>query len=73
MSSAARMGPIEGTWRSNLVALCLRLSAAATMDLQAVWRLRRTTARNTVTWEDSCNVPRNHSNCVGSIKITIMI
>jgi hypothetical protein len=46
---------------------------AATVDLTAVSRWRRATARNTVTWPDSCNVPRNHSNFVGSIKITIMI
>jgi hypothetical protein len=40
---------------------------------RAVSRLRRTTARNTVTWGDSCNVPRNHSNCVGSMICEIVL
>ena len=39
----------------------------------AVWRSRHATARNTATWLDSCNVPRNHSNCAGSTRTTIMI
>src|SRR5208337_4930014 len=36
MSSAARIGPIEGTWRSNLVALCFRLSA--NRSFRTAWR-----------------------------------
>src|SRR5271165_1194641 len=39
ISRAARIGPIEGIWRSNLVAFCLRLSA--NRSFRTAWRNSR--------------------------------